>query len=447
MMDALRTLHCEYDMLPAGEVILCAVSGGADSMCLLHLLYELASECGFVLQCAHFNHKLRGAESDRDEAFVRAWCEQQKIPFICGSADVAAVAAERGTGIEETARMLRYDFLERTAKELGAARIATAHTANDNAESMLLNLVRGTGLQGLTGIPPRRGIVVRPLLNMTRTQVESYCANHDVPYVEDSSNTDERYSRNFLRAQVIPLLEQMNPKAVEHFSDAARRLRGDNDWLTMQAEHVVEQAVQDGNEIRIDAARLAQLPDSVALRAIRILLGKNCAEPHLKSVLALCRGADPSARANLPGLTAYREYTDLVIAVPEESILPPEPALICGEGRTRFFDTEWSVFCCQCICPEEFGRNPDTFFLSRDKIKGELILRTRLTGDRIRLSGRPTKSLKKLMIEEKIPLNRRAYLPVLADDAGVLAVASLGADESRLAQPGEKALKITFQKE
>lgn len=447
MMDELRALHCEYDMLPAGEMILCAVSGGADSMCLLHLLHELAPECGFVLQCAHFNHNLRGAESDRDEAFVRAWCEQQKIPLSCGSADVAAAAAQSSRGIEETARMLRYEFLERTAEALGAVRIATAHTANDNAETMLLNLVRGTGLQGLTGIPPRRGIVVRPLLNMTRAQVESYCASHGVPYVEDSSNKDERYSRNFLRTQVIPLLEQMNPKAVEHFSAAARRLRGDNDWLTMQAERVVEQAVQNGNEIRIDTTCLAQLPDSVALRAIRILLGKNCTEPHLNSVLTLCRGADPSARVNLPGLTAYREYADLVIAAPEADLLPPESIPVCGEGCTRFFDTEWSILCCECICPEKFGRKPDTFFLSRDRIKGELILRTRLTGDQIRLLGRPTKSLKKLMIEEKIPLNRRAYLPVLADDAGVLAVASLGADESRLAQPGEKALKITFQKE
>ena len=452
MIQKLRALSAEYDMLPAGELVLCAVSGGADSMCLLHLLHTMAPEWGFSLHAAHFNHHLRGAESDRDEEFVRAWCAEQNIPLSVGSGDVRAEAARTGRGIEETARALRYAFLERTAQEVGAVRIATAHTADDNAETLLFHLVRGSGLQGLTGIPPRRGKVVRPLLCTTRAEVEEYCAVHNVGYVEDSTNSDEEYTRNFLRRRVVPLLEQVNPRAAEHMSAAAGRLRADNDYLNAQAAQAADRGHMTSDGLVIEAGLLAQLPDPVASRAVRLLMeqaggGKNCTAAQIGALLKLCRGSDPSGRADLPGLTARRVYGELVLAPAECPASPPPPTPVREGERTVYGETGWSVTCRRAVCPEKSFKNPDTFYLSRAKIEGTLTLRPRWTGDTIKLPGRSRKTLKKLFIDEKIPLTCRALLPILADDAGVLAAASFGPDVSRLAQPGEEAFEITLKKE
>ena len=451
-MDKLAALSKEYDMLPVGALVLCAVSGGADSMCLLHRLHCLAPEWGFSLACAHFNHNLRGREALRDEEFVRAWCVEHDVPFFVGSADVAAEAVRLGKGIEETARILRYDFLNQTASQCGAARIATAHTANDNAETMLLHLVRGAGLAGLTGIPPRRGSIVRPLLTTTRAEVEEYCAANSLMYVEDSTNSDETYTRNFLRHQVVPLLEQVNPRVVETLSATADRLRTDNEYLAELAEEAAAQARMDAGECVISVQILDDLPQAVAGRAVRRLLeraggGKNCTAAHIGSVLNLCRSADPSGSVDLPDLKVRRIYDELSFSSTYEEVILPESMPVCEGKQSAYGTTGWSVHCRRTVCPEKSFKNPDTFYISNDKISGALCLRPRRIGDSIKLPGRGTKTLKKLLIDEKIPSARRDCLPVLADDAGVLAVASFGPNVARLAQPGEDALEITFQKE
>ena len=186
----------QYAMLPAGCRVLCACSGGADSTALLHLLCSMPR---VTVVCAHFNHRLRGAESDRDEAFVRSMCERLGVDCVCGGEDVAAAAAARGAGIEETARALRYAFLEETAVKCGCDRIATAHHAEDNAETVLMNLVRGSGLRGLCGIPPVRDGVIRPLLNATRKEILEYLAENGLSYVDDSTNELDDCARNRIR--------------------------------------------------------------------------------------------------------------------------------------------------------------------------------------------------------------------------------------------------------
>ena len=452
MMDKLRALAAEYDMLPAGGAVLCAVSGGADSMCLLHLLRTLAPERGFTLRAAHFNHGLRGEEAGRDEAFVREICERWNIPLTVGRGETRPFAHREGLSIEEAARVLRYAFLEQAAGTEGCDRVATAHTADDNAETVLLHLVRGSGLQGLTGIPPRRGRIVRPLLSVTRAQVEEYCAAHEIPFVEDSTNADPAYTRNFLRLQVMPLLRQMNPRAAETLSAVAGRLRSDNEYLNAQAAQIADLARETPEGLVMDAQTLAGQPLPVASRAARLLLersggGTSCAAAHISALLALCRSEKPSGQIDLPGLTARRVYGDLVLAPAGEEDALPSPVPVQVGERTAYGDTGWFISCRRTVCPEKNFKNPDTFCLSCDKIEGVLLLRPRRTGDAVQLPGRPAKTLKKWMIDEKIPRRQRALLPVLADDAGVLAAASLGPDASRLARPGEEALEIIFERE
>ena len=172
MLESVKNLTTEYDMLPQGARVLCAVSGGADSICLLHLLHDLSAEGGFTVAAAHYHHGMRGEVADADAAFVEAFCKERDIPCVVERGDVYGEAQRLGLGVEETGRKLRYDFLRRTAEELNCDRIATAHNADDNAETVLLHLIRGSGLRGLTGIPVVRGDIVRPLLTTPRDKIE-----------------------------------------------------------------------------------------------------------------------------------------------------------------------------------------------------------------------------------------------------------------------------------
>lgn len=444
MLGKVKALAAEYDMLPRGVRVLCAVSGGADSMCLLRLLGELAAEGGFQVCAAHYDHRLRGAESAGDAAFVADWCAREGIPCVTGNGDVAAEAARLGRGIEETARELRYAFLRAAAAELGCGRIATAHSADDNAETLLLHLARGTGLHGLTGIPPRRGDIVRPLLTCSRREIEAYLAARGVPHREDSSNSDEAYSRNKLRARVIPVLRELNPRFIERTADTIRWLRADDDCLNAQAGQVCAGARREGEALVLEAGALAALPDALAARAVRKLLGEeNCTAAQLRAIVELARGDDPSAYLCLPGgRQARRVYGELWFTAQR-----PETALTAvtldTDGTTAPPGSLWMARCSPCVCPTAESM-PEHFYLSRAKC-GQLSLRPRQTGDSLRLPHRPgSRTVKKYLIDTKIPRQDRERVPVLADEYGVAAVAGLGPDEGRLARPGEAAYELTF---
>ena len=449
MLERFYQIAEEYDMLPAGGTVLCAVSGGADSMCLLHLIWCMAQRGGPAVAAAHYNHRLRGGEADRDEAFVRAFCAERGIPCVTGSGDVGAEAKRLGKGIEETARAMRYAFLRETAAQMGANRIATAHNADDNAETLLLHLVRGCGLQGLTGIAPRRGELVRPLLTTPRTEIEAYLAREGVPHVEDATNTDAAYSRNRMRHEVLPLLRTFNPRLVESLSDTARYLRNDNDYLNAKAAETCLNARWAEDNLVIEAHFIADLPAAIAPRAARRLLemmgdgNTDVTAAHLNAVVDLCRGDDPSAVAFLPGgLLAQRVYRELLLTT-EKDPLPPFPAApLQLDGVTQAGD--WEVACRSVECPAEQAHSAMHFYLARDKVGGDVLLRPRAPGDEISLPGRGAKTIKKLFIDEKIPRALREWVPLLADGAGILAAAGFGPDESRLAAPGEAAYELTF---
>ena len=411
MLDTVgRTLR-RYEMLQPGDEVVCAVSGGADSMALLWAMYLLREKLDIRLSAAHFNHCLRGAESQRDEAFVRTFCGRYEIPLTVGRAPV-----EPGPkGLEAAARDARYAFLETLPGKL-----ATAHTADDNAETVLMHLVRGTGLKGLGGIAPVRGRIIRPMLDVTREQVLAFLEEYHVGFVTDSSNNGDEFLRNRLRHHVMPLLKAENPRLGPNLSRMAQRLRLDEQALEIKEDFHAGLSVET----------LLALPQALQSRCVAAFL-KHCGvrEPetrHVDLVRELAASRDPSARAHLPGgITVCRQYGKLVQLKETEQ---PVPCGLGCPGDVMFGGTRIVTEPGEGVLPQ-----------------GDMVVRSRRSGDTIRLSG-GSKSLKKLFIDRKIPASQRCNIAVVADDMGVLAVEGFGYNLDRMAGDG-RGIQIKFLKE
>ena len=419
MQNKLLSMIRQYDMLSPGDTVICAVSGGADSVALLFALYLLKDRLGIRLEAAHFNHRLRGQESDEDEAFVRGLCSQYDIPLHVGTGEVKAGKK----GLEAAARDARYGFLLSLD-----GKIATAHTADDNAETVLMRLIRGTGLKGLGAIAPVSGRVIRPMLLTNRQEVEDFLAVWGLPHREDSSNASDAFLRNRLRHDVMPLLKAENPRLAENLSRMALRLRQDEDFLRQQADWDSLPGVE----------ALKIMPEAIRSRCIEAFLKQNgVPEPedsHISAVEDILYSDRPSARVNLPGgVTVTRQY-DRLEAENGEPV--PEPAVVPCPGEVLYGDYRVT-----CAPAGEVINTLDTFTVCP---VGQVILRPRKSGDVIRLKG-GTKSLKKLFIDRKIPAARREQIPVVCDELGVLGVYSIGVHVDRAA--GEKpGVTIHFEK-
>ena len=404
MLSKLRAFVKEQGLISPGDRIVCAVSGGADSMALLWAMYLLKEEWQLELSAVHFNHHLRQEESDQDEQFVRHFCEGYGITLHVGSAYV--VAGEKG--LEAAARDARYAFFDTLP-----GKIATAHTADDNAETVLMHLVRGTGLKGLGGITPKRANLIRPLLSITRNEILAFLDEYSIPHREDSTNASDFALRNRIRHHVMPLLKTENPKLAENLSAMALRLRED--------EQALSQMAASRESISITALRNEH--SAVRARVLeRFLKESGVKEPeaqHIKLAESLVFSSNPSARGNFPGgITITRNYDTL-------EVLADSPRtgidILCSPAKEIVNTAE--VFTVHTV--------------------GPVRIRSRQSGDSIRLNG-GTKSLKKLFIDRKIPAACRAQVPVVYDDAGIIGVYGIGVNLDRAAS-AVPATQIRFQ--
>ena len=407
MLNKLLAFNRRYRLMNPGDTVICALSGGADSVALLFSLYLLKDKLGITLEAAHFNHNLRGEESDRDETFVRKLCDRYDIPLHIGSGQILPGKK----GLEAAARDARYGFFQTLE-----GKIATAHTADDNAETVLMHLVRGTGLKGLGGIAPRNRNVIRPMLEITRLDVEAFLEEWCLSHITDSSNDTDAFLRNRIRHHVLPLLKAENPRLAENLSAMALNLRQDEAVLS-------ELAVQDSLP---PVETLKSMAPALRNRALEAFLKnsgvKEPEQSHIELAEKLVFSDNPSARAAFPGgVTIARSYDRLTVLQPEE--LPLEVALPCP-GEAEF--GSYRVIC----TPAEIIENTATVFTLRPQ--GQMVLRCRKSGDAIRLSG-GTKQLKKLFIDKKIPASQRPQIPVISDEAGVLAVCEIGTNLDRTA--------------
>lgn len=407
MRNKLLRFLREQHMLEPGDRVICAVSGGADSVALLFALYLSQDQLGIQVEAAHFNHHLRGEESDRDEAFVRDFCQGYGIALHVGQGTVTAGKK----GLEAAARDARYAYLNSLP-----GKIATAHTANDNAETVLMHLIRGTGLRGLGGIRPVQGRLLRPMLLITRQEVEEFLDQWALPHVEDSSNGSDAFLRNRIRRHVMPLLYQENPRLAGNLSRMAMTLGEDADYLAAQAERPELPGV----------TQLQSLPPALRRRMLAQFLRRSgVSEPellHIEQVQGLLDSQRPSAWTSFPGgVTVRREYDRLTAQMPvpvtRQRLRCPGEAAVAG-------------FVVRCEPARQIVNTPQAFTVCP---QGPIYLRSRMTGDVMRLSG-GSRSLKKLMIDRKIPVACRDSIPVVCDDLGILGVGTIGASQDRLAK-------------
>lgn len=431
-------LRLRTGLLPRGMGVLCAVSGGADSVCLLHLA---KSRGDLVCACAHFDHGLRGEESRRDAEFTRELCREWDVPFFLGEGEVPEHARRTGQSVETAARELRYAFLRATAEAWGADVIATAHNMSDNAETVLFRLARGTGLRGLAGIPERRGKLVRPLLHVTRQEILDYLTERAIPHREDSTNALDGCARNYARHHLLPAMETLHPGAVRNVDRMTRNLAEDEAFLTSLAEEWLNGRETDD----LPAEELRALPRSVARRALEAWLGEELSRERFEAVLAFCvDGA--SGCLELPGRKLYRRYGVLTLsplperALPEREILP--------DGTLSLPEAELTLFCRKVQESPEIQSSFNIFSFSCANICGKLSVSARKPGDGILFRGRAgTRSVKKLLLDAKIPREKRSAVPVIRDEAGVLAVYGFGQAERAWPRNGEPFYEITIRKD
>ena len=395
--------------LPQRGKVVVGFSGGADSTALAHwLLGRLGPE---RLVLAHVNHQLRGEESDRDEAAARAFAQRFGLDFALRREDVAALARRRGLGLEECGRQVRYGFFQSLAPG-EEDRILTAHSANDNAETVLMHLCRGTSLPGLLGIPARRGKVLRPLLRVPRGEIEAYCQAHGLPYVTDSSNLSREYTRNRLRLEVLPVLEELNPSFLEAVARMTDTLSQDSACLEAQAQALLEACRGPWG---LDAAKLRQAHPAVASRALRLFWqgwGPALEKKHLDALLRCLEGG----QVDLPG-GVRAQCSQGVLSLerpggcPAFSVEAPlgTTSLPCGK--------ELVLRVKELPSGEAKPKIHNLLFknaLDYDIITSNLRARSRREGDRFSPAGRRvTKGLKQLFQEQRVPVSQRGRVVLL----------------------------------
>lgn len=422
ILDKIFRFIKENALLDEKDTVVCGLSGGADSVALLLSMYELREKLDITVEAVHVNHCLRGEESDRDEEFCRELCQKLGISFNAVSCDVMRLAEQSGMSVEEAARSMRYDVFEKVSC---GKKIATAHNANDNLETVILNLSRGTGIKGLAGIPTVRGNIIRPLLTVTRAEIEEFLRSKSQSYVTDSTNLSDDYTRNKIRHRIVPLLADLNSSVIETSVSTIATLREENALI----EKLTDKAMADclnGNCFQ----GLSQYDGVIRKRCIARLLAMN----------------------SLPYSRQRLEEADNIAINGGKLNISKDIFLICNsskltltkirENDERFVQKEMligenAIFShCKLVCEviecdnskkfETVNKKSTFYLVDYDKIRGKVFVRSRKFGDKIRLKGRNfTSSIKKL-INEKILPEMRSSLHFLEDEEGTIFAEGIG---------------------
>ncbi len=403
------------ELLTSVKSVAVGVSGGADSMCLLHILSSLKVKYGIIIKAVHLNHNLRGAEALRDEELVRDYCRDNDIELLLFSEDIASISQRMGVGEEECGRIVRYRCFEKAACDA----VAVAHTLSDSIETTVYNFLRGTGIKGLCGIPVKREPnIIRPLINCTRQEIEKYCKDNNVPYVIDSTNFTDDYKRNFIRHNIIPQFENVNSAYEKNVSNLTRILKEESDFIELCARDLLSNAQKDGS---YDLETFLTGHTAVRKRAVAIVLSEIMSKPiefrHIDCVNNIIEKRNGKTEIS-KDLYVSVENNEIIIEGKINEIQPWEAVFENGRSETPF-----GVYKLQRV--NAYTGECDAF--DADRINDTLILSSRKQGDVFTFKNRGvSKSLKKLFNEMKIPTEERNKIAVLRDGKNIVWVESVG---------------------
>ncbi len=478
-----RTVE-RYDLLRPGDRVVVGVSGGPDSLCLLHLLVQLQEPYRLALHVAHLNHRLRGAEAEADAAFVARLAADWGLPCTVEEVDVAAHAQARRLSIEEAARQVRYTFLARVAHRIGTTTIAVGHNADDQTETVLMHFLRGSGLAGLRGMLPKTPlgemrlgaplpapdlVLIRPLLEVPRAAIEAYCAAHGLEPRFDRSNLDTTYFRNRLRHELLPLLEQYNPRIREVLRRTASVIAADYQVLEAVREAAWRRVVRQETEeaVQFDRAGWQALPLALQRATLRQAIHRlrralrNIDFVHIENAIAVALQGEVGAQATLPqGLMLTVEPETLLVADADYRPPPPdwpmlrreEPLPVALPGETPLPESDWLLEATWLEAWDEaVFHNPDrwTAHVAGEAITGPLFLRRRRPGDRfcpLGMEGHRV-ALADFLTNAKVPRRWRDLLPLLVVGEQILWVAGWRLDErARVTPTTRRVLRLRFRK-
>lgn len=443
-------------MIDPGDLLIVAVSGGADSVCLLDILHELRDEFRIKLMVAHYDHGLRQAEDEPETQFVDHLAASMALPFETEKG--ALLKAGSTASMEEKAREARYRFLERLKTRFNAQKIATGHSLNDQAETVLMRFLRGSGPSGLAGIPPLRDdVIIRPLIEVKREEVESYLEARGLTYVTDSSNFEIRYLRNKIRLELLPLLLDYQPRLVEHLGQLSTILRDENDYLEREARNWVKKEAEltAEEEILVPVSSFIKLPQPVRNRVTRSLLMKirknlrRIDQGHIKSVYRLALNKNPQGMINLPdGLTVKKTYDRLAFTIGAKPKSRDFSYSLEGPGTLFLERISRSISLVEIKGGVDFklGDSTRTAYLDADKLLYPLIVRNFRPGDRfIPLGMEGHKKIKDFFIDLKIPSGTRSLIPILMSQGTPVWVCGYRIDERFKVTPEtKKILEVTI---
>ncbi|GFI61151.1 tRNA(Ile)-lysidine synthase [Clostridiales bacterium] len=451
---AVRTIE-KYNMLSKGDSIVAGISGGADSCALVHLLADLRCTIGLKLTAVHINHQIRGEEADHDEDYAKAFCESLGVEIFVYKCDVPSIAKNLCVSEEEAGRIVRYQKFNDAAKSIGANKISVAHNLNDRTETLIMNLCRGSGLRGLSGIEAVSRNIIRPLIECSRSQIERYCEEHFIDYCTDSTNLKNDYTRNKIRNILIPWLkENINPAADINIANTAALLREEEDFLEILASTAYERAIVDksDNKTVLKYTLLTEENPVIRRRVIRAALKnlrpelKNLSRVHIEAADKILSG-ETGKKLNLPGgIVIKKSYGSLEILngtkISKQYCYEIEP-------DKKYYISEIDRYLILSTKPEKSLLNKRkicTKMVDYGKIKGRIQLRTRQSGDTIGIkNGR--KKLKELFIDEKIPVDKRAEFPLLACGNRIILAGNRLGQDFYVNDKTEKVLYIYFWEE
>jgi len=410
-----------YKMINDENPIILGVSGGPDSMFLLDVLPKLSSNQIIV---AHLNHKFRGEEANKDAEFVQRECEERGIRAEIKTYDVPAFIKETGLSAQEAAREIRYQFYLEIAKKWNAKYIALGHHANDQAETILMRIIRGTGIHGLSGIPYVRNFdsckIIRPILDITRVEIESYCAENKILYRTDLSNFSTKYFRNEIRLNVLPYLEKYNEQIITHIHQLGKMAQEESAFLDRLADQFIESNKIDGqkNSYIFNALSLQNLDIALQKRVIHLILRYlnfkvDISFKHIDDVIRLTHHFHPSKSIDLPGIRVYRDYEQIVFTAGENTKKEPYYLNLPIPGEVLLPNTNIKV---KAFITDSIKEQHNLWAVfDLDRLKSEnLVVRPRSTGDKLELFGmNGSKKVKELFIDEKVSREKRDLYPLI----------------------------------